>query len=214
MSAAINSSAPSPTQPHQVDGRAPTTTTAPAARDQQRFDRALERAAERRSNSKPGSAESDEEPKADAQPAVAAAALPSSSSLGSEDVSTADGLAPWAQAAPAFAGSLAAEAVAQAPLLSLEQFTAALARLQVPVNTQGAQQWQFSLAPAHGAQGPVVGVQLNTLAAGGPWHVTLQSPARDRQVLHANLDKLRDRLRARGAPVAGVQVGPEQEGDR
>lgn len=106
---------------------------------------------------------------------------------------------PWAapiEAPPAPAG------------LSMEQFSAALARLQAPAQTQGAQQWQFGLADA---AGPLQGVQLHMPANGsglgsGLWQVSVYGSARDRSALHAHLDKLRERLQARGAPVGEVRM--------
>ncbi len=165
----------------------------PAARE--RFDDALQRASQRR-----GSPPQDEDP---------GAAAPSEI-----------GIAPWfthplqADAAAAAASAALAlgrgtEPVAAAPTsalpMSAEQFSASLARLQAPLDmTQGVQQWQFTLAE-HSL--PLASVQLNA-TAGGPWQMSLQSHGtRDRQLLHAQLDKLRERLRARGAPVSDVRLG-------
>jgi hypothetical protein len=94
--------------------------------------------------------------------------------------------------------------------LSMEQFSAALARLQAPAQAHGAQQWQFGLVDTGG---PLQGVQLQMPAQGahgshgaGLWQVSVYSSARDRGALQAHLDKLRDRLQARGARVGDVRM--------
>lgn len=191
----------------------PASPHAPSAADRNQFECAIVRAVERRATGKPGERDdNDDEPSHDAQAAAAAAGgmqgLARSADEGARGAEWAT-LSPLA--APLFANSPAAEAAPSNPAFGLEQFSAALSRLQMPASAQGPQQWQFSMAERSG--GPVLGVRLNATAA-GPWQMTVHSSARDRQALHANLDKLHARLRLRGANVGDVQVRPAQEDEQ
>lgn len=183
---------------------APATPHAPSTSDRNDFERAIERAAQRRSRSDDG--DDEREPASDTQ-ANAALWRPALAGPGKGDDRGEATPTLAAGAAPVFLSSQPAEPSAPASALGLEQFTAALSRLQAPVSAQGPQQWQFSFAEAGGL---VAGVQLHA-PAGGPWQMTVQAPARERQVLHAQLDKLRERLRVRGARVGDLRLASPYE---
>jgi hypothetical protein len=209
MSSSIHN-ASTPKASSDVRGE-PASPHAPSAADRNQFECAIVRAVERRASGKPGERDdNDDEPSRDAQAAAAAAAGGAQGLARSADEGA--NVAEWASlsslAAPLFASSPAAEAAPSNPAFGLEQFSAALSRLQMPASAQGPQQWQFSMAERSG--GPVLGVRLNASAA-GPWQMTVHSSARDRQALHANLDKLHARLRSRGAHVGDVQVRLAEE---
>jgi hypothetical protein len=223
MTASINTSSPAAKAPSDLRTEASARAT-PSTADRQGFEHAIERAQERvKDRAAPARARSDEgkrdenedneerdaPPKVDGATAASAlAALPAMSR--ERDTAGAELLAALSPlAAPVFAACEPVPAPAANPTLSLSQFNAALSQLQAPAGAAGTQQWQFSLAER---SGPLAGVQLNT-TAGGPWQMTLQGSARDRAALHAGLDKLRTRLRTRGANVGDVRVEAERESD-
>jgi hypothetical protein len=159
--------------------------------ERQRFDSALRRAAERRDHD---DTPADDDAAPAALPAVAPPALLPQAAV-----------APLtAPVSPAVAEVAAHTAPTPSVPLSLDQFAACLSRLHAPADAQGVQQWQFMLAER---SVPLAAVQVQTVA-GGPFQLTLQAHTlRDRQTLHSQLDKLRERLQTRGAPVGELRLG-------
>jgi hypothetical protein len=205
------SSTPSDRPPAAVNTRSTNDGSPASAAAQGRFEQALNRVSERQrgparnetSQHHRADDDSDDESPDNALPANAAPPTPRSGDAPSaEELAAIGGLGAWVSSStPQWVGSLDAAGPA-ASGLAMEQFAAALNRLQAPVNTNGVQQWQFGLADGHS---PVVNVQLQATAA-GPWKVSLQGQARDRGVLHAQLDKLRTRLESKGARIGELLI--------